>query len=310
MQYIQFLGIMYFIIFLREITTADKKDHLSRRKEQSKQMLDENLTKAKIHGLINKATKPSMRRKTEALIAQAGLNIKFEDFIVLSVGVGVLLGFIVGYALRNILMGGGLLILGFFIPTQILGIKKSKRIHKLDDQIGIFMQIATKRYESTHSMYSALTETARELEGEEPIHYELEKTISEIDLTGDSYGALQSLAKRTESKDLEKFAAYHGVTLEGGTNEEKVYIQSQAYKQYEANRAMNRKSKKEVKGIVNTIYLLAAAGLIFMIGQFANEEFVHTIKYTKLGQVGIFIVFLIYFFCMYFTNKKINSPLD
>lgn len=299
------LSVIYYIEPIR------KKDPVSRRKKQAEGMFRENVIKDKLDEVLKERVKVSKRNDMEDKLVQAGFNMTFTEFVMVSILAGIFMGIFFGGLMTNPLLGVMFLVFGFLAPYQVVMFLRNRRISLLEKQIGAFMQMTIKRYENTRDMHKALQMTGTEFRGEEPIGTEIDKTVLEIDLGIPTVEALENMAKRTNNQYLERFAAYYGVASEVGTDELRRDLLTQAYNQYEENRQLKRELDKEISGPVKDAYIMIASVPMFALYQMAtNDEYVQFMTKTTTGRIGTTAIIGALILIIWFVNAKIGAPLE
>ena len=299
------LSILYYIEPIR------RENPLSRRKKQTVNMLRENIIKDKLDEILKARVKVSKRNSMEDKLVQAGFNMSFTEFVMVSILSGIIMGILFGTIMINPLLGVVFLIFGSLAPYQAVMFIRNRRITLLEKQAGVFMQMVIKRYENTRDMHKALQMTANEFKGEEPIGTEIDKTVLEIELGVPTVEALKNMAKRTNNQYLERFAAYYEVAAEVGTDDLRRDLLTQAYNQYEENRQLKRELKKEISGPVRDAYIMIASVPLFALYQIAmSEGYVDFMTKTTTGRIGTTAIIGALILIIWFVNAKIGAPLD
>lgn len=302
---------MIVLSILYHIETTTKENSISRRKKQTVNMFRENIIKDKLDEILKEKVKASKRNSIEDKIIQAGFNISFTEFVMISLFSGIIIGILFGTVMTNPLLGLMFIIIGFLTPYQVIMFIRNRRIALIEKQVGAFMQMAIKRYENTRDMYKALQMTANEFKGEEPIGTEIEKAVLEIELGIPVSEALENLAKRTNNQYLDRFAAYYGVAAEVGTDDLRRDLLTQAYNQYEENKQLKRMLKKEISGPVRDAYVMIITAPLFALYQIAmNKDYINFMTKTTTGRIGTTGIIGVLILVIWFVNAKIAAPLD
>ena len=299
------LSILYYIEPIR------RENPLSRRKKQTVNMLRENIIKDKLDEILKARVKVSKRNSMEDKLVQAGFNMSFTEFVMVSILSGIIMGILFGTIMINPLLGVVFLIFGSLAPYQAVMFIRNRRITLLEKQAGVFMQMVIKRYENTRDMHKALQMTANEFKGEEPIGTEIDKTVLEIELGVPTVEALENMAKRTNNQYLERFAAYYEVASEVGTDDLRRNLLTQAYNQYEENRQLKRELRKEISEPVRNAYIMLVSVPVFAAYQMAiNNDYISFMTKTTTGRIGTTAIIGTLVLVVWFINSKIAAPLD
>lgn len=302
------LMILFFVNFFlknRKPTTLEK------RKNQAKSMSRGNILKEKIEEITTKKVKLTKRRKIEDMCVQAGFDMKYVDYVLVSITSGVIFTIIFGIVFMSPLFGILFFIFGMMAPKPIIGFVRNKRLELLDKQIGAFMQMVIKRYENTRNFHKALEMTSIEFKGEEPMYTELNRTLATIDSGTPIPDAIDELARRTGNKYMDRFSAYYRIVSEVGTDDLVKDLLNQAYVQFDENRRLQRVLKREISGAVQESYIMViAVPAIAMFQSVTNPDYIHFMTRTFMGQAGTAGVIVTLLGVAWLINTKLGAPLD
>ena len=299
------LSVLYHLDF------SGKKDTLSMRKKQTEDLFKENVIREKIDKALKERVKLSKRNSVEDKLKQAGFNIEFTEFMIISLFSGVVFAIIFGSAMTNFSLAIMFLIFGTFAPYQVVSFIKNRRIKILEKQIGSFMQMTIKRYENTANMHSALKLTAREFQGTQPISAEINKTVLEIELGVTTDEALKNMAMRTGNSYMERFSSYYEVAAKAGTEDLRKNLLIQAYNQYEENRQLKRELDEKISGPVKDAYIMLASIPMFAVYQLVtNKDYATFMTKTTTGRIGTTAIVGTIILILWFVNAKLAAPLD
>jgi tight adherence protein B len=134
------------------------------------------------------------------VLHRAGWSIGVGEFLLPSVFGPVLLGVLLG-AVVNPILGVVVLLLALTIPFFILFRAARSRIGVLQSQLPDVLMILASSLRAGHSFLQALDSVAKEIE--EPASSEFSRAIAEIQLGRTIDDALEGLAQRIGSQDLE-----------------------------------------------------------------------------------------------------------
>lgn len=309
--------IIFFVVGMSGLALVDflmsgeRSSPVERRKRQYKNLFTENVLREKLTETIESKVKITKRLKAEEMLAQAGLNMQYMDYVMLSVMSSALFAIFFGYVMNNPILAAIFLVLGYFVPSQMIGFLRNKRTAILEKQLGSFMQMVTKRYENTKDFHKALAMTVPEFEGEEPIYSEIKRMLAEMNLGVETDIALMNFSKRTNNKFMLRYAAFYELVASIGRDETRKDLLGQAIKQYQEDYEMKRTLKKEISGPVNEAYIMLAFVPIVAAYQAAtNDNYIYVMTQTLMGRVGTAVVVTALLVIAWFINAKLGAPLD
>jgi len=138
--------------------------------------------------------------KLDAQLEAAGVSLRSGEFVVGTIGAG-LLGAVLGAAiLQNPLLAGVTGIVGALLPTLVLRMSLNRRSDKMRDQLPDVLTIMASSLRAGHSFLQALDTVAREIPA--PANVEFQRLVAEIRLGRPAEDALESLADRIGSADF------------------------------------------------------------------------------------------------------------
>jgi tight adherence protein B len=138
--------------------------------------------------------------KLDAQLEAAGVSLRSGEFLVATVGAG-LLGAVLGAAmLQNVLLAGVTGLVGLLLPTLVLRMSLNRRSDKMRDQLPDVLTIMASSLRAGHSFLQALDTVAREIPA--PANVEFQRLVAEIRLGRPAEDALESLADRIGSADF------------------------------------------------------------------------------------------------------------
>jgi tight adherence protein B len=138
--------------------------------------------------------------KLDAQLEAAGLSLRAGEFVVATVGAG-LLGAILGAAiLQKPLLAGVIGIGAALVPTILLRTKLNARADKMREQLPDVLTIMASSLRAGHSFLQALDTVAREIPA--PANVEFQRVVAEIRLGRGTDEALEALAVRVGSPDF------------------------------------------------------------------------------------------------------------
>ena len=152
----------------------------------------------------------------DKLLTQANIPLKPASYIFLCALAGCsggLYGFF-HYNLKGAVAGA--LLLGFFLPTYVLRMKKKRRLKKFEAQLPEALGLMARSLKAGHSFPSSMQLVAEEMPN--PIGIEFFKTFKEFNYGLDMNIALMNLYNRNELQDLKFFITAIIIQRETGGN--------------------------------------------------------------------------------------------
>lgn len=140
-------------------------------------------------------------RLVEHKLIQAGLPIRGAEFVVICLGVALLSSIVF------ILLSGSLLvtciggIIGFCLPLLMLRIKIDRRIKAFNLQLGDTLVLVANSLRTGYSFMQAIEMVSREMP--KPIGEEFGRVLKEMNLGITTEDAMNNMAKRVNSDDLD-----------------------------------------------------------------------------------------------------------
>lgn len=291
----------------------EKKDlsGIDFRKNQANDFANQDTIRQRVIDYTTKNVKYDKRFDIETLCLQAGKNWTYADFVIYSWITSIVCGIIVGFIFNNPFMGVLFCFLGHKLPKQVLVHKKIKRLKTLDMQIGPFMYMVIKRYETTRDFGAAIDYTAQEFKGYQPLYGELQKTVADIAIKMPVSDALDNFARRAGNPFLARLSDYYKIAYRLGTEDVRKKLLMQAYDQYEEDRKLKELLKKEIAEPVRDAYIIIATVPIFaLFGAFALPGYTDFMLHNNMGRIGVAIITSVLLGAIWFVNAKIAAPLD
>jgi tight adherence protein B len=138
--------------------------------------------------------------KLDAQLEAAGVSLRSGEFVVGTIGAG-LLGAVLGAAmLQSVLLAGVIGVVGALLPTLVLRMSLNRRSDKMREQLPDVLTIMASSLRAGHSFLQALDTVAREIPA--PADVEFQRLVAEIRLGRPAEDALESLADRIGSADF------------------------------------------------------------------------------------------------------------
>ncbi|WP_199555115.1 type II secretion system F family protein [Sandaracinobacteroides hominis] len=164
--------------------------------------------------------------KLDTKLTQAGLRITPERFLTLmgvatlgiAIATPVLLGFVdmLNSAATFLLIIAFAVGIGIIIPLAFIDRKASQRMKKFDEQFPVALDIFVRGLRAGHPVTSALDLLVEEMP--DPIGSEFAMVIAEVSYGYDLRDALNNLAKRAQTTDVQMFSVCVAIQAETGGN--------------------------------------------------------------------------------------------
>lgn len=305
------LGVAVLITLFTLFLMIPKKDQMEFRKKQSINQFRENILMKQIEAIVDKRTAYSKRYKMETIAMQAGINLKYSEMMVVSVITGFVFASVFGFLMNNFGVFLIFLVMGFFLPRQVIGFIRNRRVEKMENQVGAFMHMVLKRYENTADFGKSIQMSCEEFAGEEPIYSELKLTVREINLGVSVPEAVNNLARRSGNIYMQRLADYYAIASEIGTEELQRNLLPQAYLQYEDNQEIKREMKKELSTVKRDAYMMLGSMPVFVIFSISvHDNYIHFMTQTLVGQIATVIIMLVFIGALWVVTRKISAPLE
>ena len=230
--------------------------------------------------------------KLDASLEAAGVSLRSGEFVVATIGAG-LLGAVLGAAiLQNPLLAGAIGLVAALVPTVLLRSALKKRSDHMREQLPDVLTIMASSLRAGHSFLQALDTVAREIPA--PADVEFQRLVAEIRLGRPAEDALEALADRVGSADFRWAVLAVNIQREVGGNLAEI-LDNVADTLRE--RAMMRRQIKvltaegRLSAWVLTILPFAIAVYMFAV----NPEYISLLFTTQIGLVmlgvgGVLIV--------------------
>lgn len=314
---IYILGIFIFvnIIFIifnnaKNVETSFSKSILSMRKLQSNSFR-QNALKKKFEKLAEENTKISTKYKVETKILQAGFDLSYGEYKLISIASAIILPLVVVLTTNNQILSIMCIFLGYNIPSQVFTFIKNRRCQLIDGQVGTFIKLTSERYSMQGNFAKAVEDCLDDFKGQEPLYHEIKITIAELKSGVLVEDALYNLARRTNNKYLKRYADYYKVTSDLGTSEAKEVILSQAYQQYDEHRKMTSQLKKNISEPIGEAYFMLGSIPVMILYQIAvSNNYLDFMLNNSVGKIGSAFIVGGIALCIWFVNAKIASPLE
>lgn len=199
-----FLGI-YSVVFSKRLSIAERLDIYTK---DSDMVIEEPLSLKEFFLGIIRSVSNGLSRKTyleevRKKLLQAYVFMRPEEFVGMSILVGLVIGLLL-YALSGMWLVGVIgLIIGFKLPDIIVGSIKKKRMKQLNAQLPDALTIVSNGLRAGFSFTQAMNVAATEMDS--PIRDEFLKIIRDNSIGKTLDDALMDFSERTDDDDIDMF---------------------------------------------------------------------------------------------------------
>lgn len=310
----EIFAIAFFIAMAAILVVSFKVQNgniLDLRKQQGLTTARIGKTKKELEEMIESSASFKKKHKVETMCIQAGLKIKYGEYMLICFATAIILPIVFWIILKNEYLVVASVVLGMTIPSQIITFIRNRRMNVLDKQIGSFLKMVTERYANTKDFAKAIKDCSSDFKGSEPFYSELRDTIMEIDLGVPTGEAIKNLSIRTGNKYIRRLGDYYSLSIQIGTDEARSTLLKQAFYQYDENRSLKNSLKIAISGPANEAYMMIAFIPVTMIyNAFTNAEYLPFMTETQLGKMGMTFIFTVIILCVWLVNTKISAPID
>jgi tight adherence protein B len=223
-------------------------------------------------------------------LAQASVKLTVTEYIILTVVSMVVVG-----ALVLALFGRLLAILGvvggFFVPRLIVGLMKSRRLRRFNDQLGDTINLLVNGIRAGYSMPQAMESVANDMPP--PVSEEFQRVVLEIGLGVNLETALSHMLRRVTSMDLDLMITAINVQHEVGGNLAEILdtishtIRERVRIQGEIKTLV---AQGEITGYVLSLLPFALTGILYLLNrQYMMRMFQTTCGWIMVGTVIVIV---------------------
>lgn len=304
--------LLVILIFAKKLVERPKVDTtLNARKKQTKNNFRDAPIKKAVERSIDRNTSISKRYKYNVLFEQAGLDLRYGEYLMICTGVVIASFLILIMLTGSFPISLFLAIAAGFMPKELIVVQKNKRIGVLEKQVGSFLKLVIERYKITTDFAKSLKECLPDFVGQEPFYSELSRTVLEVELNTPVEDALDNLARRCGNLYLKRLATYYRITKELGTAQAREETLNQAYIQFEENIQTKEMLKQQIQGPKSEAYImLGAIPAMFMYQSLTNKDYLPFMLNDPLGQGGTIFLIAVCAIAFWFINAKIGAPID
>lgn len=219
-------------------------------------------------------------------LAQAAIMMKPEEFMAISIFVGIFAGLIPVLLGNSLLVSALFFIIGIKVPDIILNLLKTKRLKRMNDQLPEALSILANGLRAGYSFIQSMDVASKELEG--PIAEEFAKTIHDNSIGKPIEECMLEMSDRTNNEDMDLFITALIIQRQvGGNLAEILDTISETIRERVKVTGEIRTLTAEGKMSAIVISLLPVA-LSIAIG-FINPNYIDVLISTDIGRILIIV---------------------
>ncbi|HEY7499792.1 MAG TPA: type II secretion system F family protein [Vicinamibacterales bacterium] len=214
-------------------------------------------------------------------IEQTGVKTSVSTVILAALMFGGVFGFIFMMLMKNplaFLIGGAL---GAAVPFFFLGYKRSKRIHKFEEDFPEALDLVARALKAGHAFVTGLRMVADEMD--EPVGPEFRKTFDEQNFGLPMKDALENLTARVPSLDVRFFATAVLIQRETGGNLSEI-LENLAHVVRERFKILRQVRVHTAHGRFTGYVLLALPVVLCIALTFINPDHMNLLFRERMGQ--------------------------
>lgn len=242
-------------------------------------------------------------RLIEHKLIQAGLPLKASEFLVICLATALCFG------LLGLLFSGKFIVsmlafgIGFGLPLLVLRIIIERRVKAFNDQLGDCLVLIANSLRTGYSFMQAIQMVSREMLP--PISVEFARTLREMNLGVTTEEALNNLAKRINSDDLDLVLTAVLIQRQIGGNLAEILD----------NIASTIRERMKIKGEIKTLTAQGrVSGVIVgilpiglgLVIQIINPEYIRVLYTTTIGQIMLGSAFVSQVFGILVIRKIVD----
>lgn len=247
-----------------------------------------------LDNLLRRSERVSALQK---LLSQADIKIRAGNFLLLCVGSGVVLAFIVyAVANKNVIFAWFGLLLGFFLPYSFASYRRTKRFDEFEELFPQAIDTLARAVRAGHAFTTALEMISDEVS--EPVATEFRKLFEEQKFGLPVREALGNLVDRVPLVDVKFFVTAVMLQRETGGNLAEI-LDNLSYVIRERFKIMRQVRVYTAQGRLTMLLLMGMPPIIVMGMMFMNPSFIKPLFSDPIGHfmlvVGIALQTVGYF---------------
>jgi tight adherence protein B len=250
---------------------------------------------------------PRWAHLIEHKLIQAGIPMRGSEFLVICCGTGlfsaVFCGAVSGGKVLFVLVGG---ISGFTVPLLVLKLKVGRRVKAFTNQLGDSLVLIANALRTGYSFLQAIEMVSREMP--KPISEEFDRVLREMNLGVGTEAAMNNLAKRVNSDDLDLVVTAVLIQRQVGGNlaevldnisntiRDRIKIKSQI-------RTLTAQGR--ISGLIVSLLPLGTGLMIYVV----NPEYIKLLFSSPLGNALLAVGVISQVIGMLFIRKIVNIEI-
>jgi tight adherence protein B len=237
-----------------------------------------------LDSLLRRSERVSALQK---LLSQADIKIRAGNFLLLCLGVGIALGFIVYEAAnKNVLFAWVGMLLGFFMPYSFASYKRQKRFDEFEELFPQAIDTLARAVRAGHAFTTALEMISDEIA--EPVAGEFRKLFEEQKFGLPVREALSNLVDRVPLVDVKFFVTAVMLQRETGGNLAEI-LDNLSYVIRERFKILRQVRVYTAQGRLTMLLLMGMPPIIVMGMMFMNPTFIKPLFSDPIGHVMLVI---------------------
>jgi tight adherence protein B len=254
-----------------EIVAVDSKDQVLRKKDAGGML-------PAIDKIVGGTAKGSAMG---AWIEQSGVKTNLSTMLLISLALGGGLGFVGLWLTRMPLAFLLAFPIGFALPWMYLKMKRTKRIHKFEEEFPEALDLIARALKAGHAFVTGLKMVADEMP--DPVGPEFRKTFDEQNFGLPLKDALDNLTARVPSLDVRFFATAVLIQRETGGNLSEI-LETLAHVVRERFKILRQVRVHTAHGRFTGYVLLALPAFLAIALMFINPDHMNLLFREPLGQ--------------------------
>jgi tight adherence protein B len=189
----------------------------------------------------------SQFRGSEAMaihLERAAVPLRVGEFYLIRWGMAALflvIPFVFGFALFNLLLGIGLAVVGYMLPAMWVNSKKKGRISKINQQLVDLLGLVSNSLKSGYGLMQSFEFASRQMQP--PIALEIRRMLRESNLGMSAEDALNALGERIDSADMDMVLTAINIQRTVGGNLAEILDKV----------TMTMRERERIRGEINTL---------------------------------------------------------
>jgi tight adherence protein B len=244
-----------------------------------------------IVGLVSRvASKRGFAQMFSEKLERADIKMKGSEFITLQLVSLIIIGILVQFIFKNILITAVVFFIILLVPIVIINFKENQRIKKINDQLPDALQLVSGSLKSGYSFNQAISMVIDETKP--PLSAEFKMVLNETRMGLAEKEALENMAKRVNSENLTWTVMAINVQREVGGNLAEV-MEIIADTTRERDRVMNQIKALTSEGKISAYILIALPVSLSLMLVLLNRSYIATLVTTRIGLVLLLIAGLL-----------------